>query len=275
METREFILKISEDTIKCGVVGLEKNGVEFMYHKSQNDWLEHIHAYAKKTATLPVFIHGLWGDKPKIYDKMVPKVSKDIFADYPMVLHIVWEGKTTYTSNHSLIDTIYAPKVAKLMIMVDKMLNRPNMNILAHSLGCRMAIQVFKTVMKGRSDGQKYTFTMAAGDVPQNMFDEFMAESAKVNDEFHLLYNPSDLTLKLANLRRKYIRIGLAGSNITSDKRLTQHMISKKKDEEIFLSSLFGHRYFYSSRSVRKMIRQLFLESVDNVLIRVDDTYVD
>jgi hypothetical protein len=92
METREFVLRISEDSLRCGVLKID-DGTEFVYHRSQSDWLEHIHAYAKKVVALPVFIHGLWGDKPKIYNKMVRKVSKDIFPGYPLVLHIVWEGK--------------------------------------------------------------------------------------------------------------------------------------------------------------------------------------
>lgn len=267
METREFVIRISEESIRCGVINLQDEEAEFIYHKSQNDWLEHVHAYAKKVAVLPVFIHGLWGDKPKIYDRMVQKVSKDIFLEYPMVLHIVWEGRTAYSSNHSLIDEVYAPKVAKLMIMVDKMLNRPHMNILAHSMGCRMALEVFKSVMKGRTEGQKYTFLLAAGDVDQSSFDEFVKNFGKNTDSFHILYNPKDITLKLANLRKKYPRIGLSGA-LNQHSNINQHLIPKQKDEEIFISSLFGHRYFYTSRKIRLMIKDILLQSVGNVLLR-------
>jgi hypothetical protein len=260
METREFVIRVGEDGIKCGIVDTKDENTKFIYHKSQNDWLEHIHAYADKVTTLPVFIHGLWGEKTKIYNRMVKRVSRDILPDYPLVLHLVWEGRTTYSSNHSLIDEVYSPKVAKLMIMVDKILNRPHMNILAHSLGCRMATEVFKSVMKGRSESQKYSFIFAAGDLAQANLDQFISEFCKPKDSFQLLYNPKDLTLKLANLRKKYPRIGLYGSS-KHHSILTQHLIPKQKDEEIFISSLFGHRYFYTSRKIRRMIRDLMEEN--------------
>jgi hypothetical protein len=223
---------------------------------------------------LPVFIHGLWGDKPKIYNKMVRKVSKDIFPGYPLVLHIVWEGKNSYSSNHQIIDEVFAPKITKLMIMVDKMLNRPNMLILAHSMGSRLAIQIFKNVMKGRNEAQKYNFVVAAGDIPVNLCQEFIAEHIKREDQFHVLFNPKDITLKLANFRKKYTRLGLVGLN-SDNPNVVNHMIDKKKDEEIFLSSIFGHRYFYSSPSVREMIKDIFLDAVNHEIYRLGDPLVE
>ena len=269
METREFVLRINEDSVRCGVLRID-DGIEFVYHRSQNDWLEHIHAYAKKVVSLPVFIHGLWGDKPKIYNKMVRKVSKDIFPDYPLVLHIVWEGRNTYRSNHPIIDEVFVPKITKLMIMVDKMLNRPTMNILAHSMGSRVAIQLFKNVMKGRNETQRYNFVVAAGDIPIDLCQEFVAEFIREGDQFHVLYNPKDITLKLANYRKKYARLGLFGMEAQKD-NVINHLIDKKKDEEIFLSSIFGHRYFYSSPSVRGMIKNIFLEANDHDLMRLNN----
>ena len=269
METREFVIRVSEEGVKCGVIRLDDR-VEFVYHKSQNDWLEHIHAYAKKVATLPVFIHGLWGDKPKIYRKMVNKVSADIFPEYPLVLHIVWEGKNTYRNNHDLIDTDYAPKVSKLMIMVDKMLNRPNINILAHSMGSRMMVQVFKNVMKGRNESQKYNLVLAAGDLPVDICNEFIDQYIRDIDQIHLLYNPKDITLKLANFRKKYKRTGLEGCK-KSKFNVHNHLIAKQKDEEIFLSSIFGHRYFYSSPKIRTLIKDLFYDAVEGEIFRRDE----
>jgi esterase/lipase superfamily enzyme len=160
------------------------------------------------------------------------------------------------------------------MIMVDKMLNRPNMLILAHSMGSRLAIQIFKNVMKGRNETQKYNFVVAAGDIPVNLCQEFIAEHIKREDQFHVLFNPKDITLKLANFRKKYTRLGLVGLN-SDNPNVVNHMIDKKKDEEIFLSSIFGHRYFYSSPSVREMIKDIFLDAVNHEIYRLGDPLVE
>jgi hypothetical protein len=259
MESREFVIRANEEGVRCGVITIGER-VEFVYHRSHNDWVEHIHAYASKVKELPVFIHGLWGDRTKVYNKMVNKVSQDILPDYPLVLHIVWEGKSTYNSNHDLIDDNFVPKITKLMIMVDKLLNRPDMKILAHSMGCRLATQLFKNVIKGRGETQKYTFIFAAADLPIDMFDKFVSESLEKKDTVHVLYSPNDITLKLANFRKKYERLGLIGSK-SQTANVHNHLIAKQKDEEIFLSAIFGHRYFYSSKTIRKMIKNLISES--------------
>lgn len=205
-----------------------------------------------KSKQLLIFIHGYFADFAPVNKEMCFVIDQDILGqrEEMTVLHLQWQSKLWYPSNHEYIQSEVAPEFANLLdVMSLSMSDEIKYVILTHSMGgfvLEKLIDLCDLVTKTDA------CILAAPDMNA---EQFIASSFMGLDpeKVMVLTCNSDKTLAIANFLKPFKRLGVSG-DMLKEIGINFHEVKDFSEEELIIGKLLKHRYFYTNKKVRTFI---------------------
>ena len=224
-----------------------------LYWKVVND----IYCDSKKTSPVTIFIHG-YNTKFTDSIKRAAQIGYDLgFNSGISVFSWPSKGETNeYSADESSSEVSQYALAEFLLSHVDK-LEGKKINIIAHSMGCRLLMYALQHMARDRPGGMSSInqIIFAAADIDQEMMEK-MADCVVQNYGRTTSYVcPGDSALAMSGWLHSFPRVGFVPPIFVADEIDT---VNVEKTDLLG----FGHGYVSESRSILSDIFQLVVHSL-------------
>jgi esterase/lipase superfamily enzyme len=223
--------------------------------KEAAQFLEKCISETGKTApSVLIFIHGMWGNKPRYLNDN----ALDFEADYAnegqnnVIIHLIWQGDAVIYRKNERQAAASAEQMAAILNGFLSVKN-VSLKLMCHSMGNFLFT---KTIDKLNGNGQIFDkMLLLAPDVDAAFFNTQLPKLKTLTNEIDIFYHRKDLFLRYSAFIHKGKRLGQFADNQGVVKIKTFDCTAFRNTS--IAGKFSRHLYFKTSIDTRKIIQSL------------------